>query len=500
MKLTAILILTGLLPAMLSAQKRMCSYPFEFEKSFLQRSDYDAYFLDNQKQESFALILKDNKKADYVLLNKQFKVVAKVASDIKSTVFDEDDYTYAGGTSTGNEYHFVYSGKDGFQMETVNFDTKAVGHKKIFALTKQEKALTSFTSENRFFALTTNDKSNELTLYTVNERGELATKVLPFTIPAEVEKSRNKLSTYLSRLRVMKSEEEPDFSNAVVDAKLFNYPDHFDFVINDKDNPTHVVSVQLPGLQVQEKFIPYEGIVPANEKGNVYVSSFEKNGKIFSLLLNKKNIRLAVHDLSSGSLLNKYEINEDKGAELFVQAPVTERRYGKREDAKDVDDVKKLIKMLTRGTEGVMVTENKTGQLVVTIGTYDLIPISTGGGGGGWVGGWQNTMATSANGSVRPVQTWNPNMYYRPGTPTYTTTSARYYTTTYFKLMLDPTTLKTTRGRLPRPVAEQVKDYLESVDKKAKATNQFCIGKDQFYGYYDSDAKAYVIDQIKIFQ
>ncbi len=109
-------------------------------------------------------------------------------------------------------------------------------------------------------------------------------------------------------------------------------------------------------------------------------------------------------------------------------------------------------------------------------------------------------MSTSANGSVRPVQTWNPNMYYRPGTPSYTTTSARYYTTTYFKLLLDPATLKATKGRLPRPVAEQVKDYMETVDKKAKATNQFAIGKDQFYGYYDSDAKAYVIDQVKIFQ
>ena len=87
----------------------------------------------------------------------------------------------------------------------------------------------------------------------------------------------------------------------------------------------------------------------------------------------------------------------------------------------------------------------------------------------------------------------------RPGYPSYTSTSARYYTTTYFKMLLDPTTLKTVHGRVPRPVADQIKDYIDDTDKKAKATNQFAIGKNQYYGYYDRDMQEYVIEQIRLY-
>jgi hypothetical protein len=168
--------------------------------------------------------------------------------------------------------------------------------------------------------------------------------------------------------------------------------------------------------------------------------------------------------------------------------------------------MKKLIKALTKGSEGLMVTQNKSGQLILTIGTYDFIQMSSGGSSGGYVGGFQQTSVattpsiTNHGATVTSVSRWNPTMYYRPGTPGFTTTSARYYNTTYFKLLLDPTTLKITRGRLPTPTADQIKDYIEGIDSKAKATNQFSIGTEQYYGYYDRDSKSYVIDQIRIIQ
>ncbi|HEV7621185.1 MAG TPA: hypothetical protein VGO09_05610, partial [Flavisolibacter sp.] len=209
---------------------------------------------------------------------------------------------------------------------------------------------------------------------------------------------------------------------------------------------------------------------------------------------------IAVHDLSTSTLLNKFEITEESGTNLFAKAPVTERRLGKKVNEKDVDDIKKLIKALTKGTEGIMVSENKLGKLIVTVGTYDFIPLSHGGG-GSWAGGFQQTQMTgspnlASTGST--VYTWNPNMYYRPGLPGYSTTSARYYNTTYFKILLDPSTLKVARGSVPEPMSEQIKDYIETIDIKSKATNQFSIGKDQYYGYYDRDTKSYIIDQVRI--
>jgi hypothetical protein len=161
-------------------------------------------------------------------------------------------------------------------------------------------------------------------------------------------------------------------------------------------------------------------------------------------------------------------------------------------DEKEVGSTKKLIKAFTKGTEGLMITENKAGQLIVTAGTYDLIPVRSGGSSGHYVGG----MSTGVSGAAAGAPVYNPHKYYNPGSPSYTRTDARFYTTTYFRMLLNPTTLKVTRGKLQTPVSAQIKDYMETVSKKAKATNQFNIGKKQYFGYYNPEMSAYVIEEI----
>jgi hypothetical protein len=487
-----------------SAQKRVLNYPFEFEKSLLSRADFDAHFLGNATDSGFVLVLKDNKKAEYLLLDKKFKTTARISSALPATVFNERIMDYAGGTNSRNQFHFIYAGKDHY-LETVDFTTKTISHKKLFEDTREEKPLVSFTSNNVFYALTTNDKSGELSFYIVNEQGLMQKKSVRLPIPADAGKKNDKVSEYLYGIRVFKADEQPDLSSAVHNAKLFAFNDRLELLINNEGAPTHIIRLTLPDMNVSEKFIDYKDIIPANEKKKWYVSSFQKDGKLFSLLLNKKEIQLAVHDLAAQGLLKKYTLTEDSGTELLAQQPLSERRLGKKTDEKDLD-IKKLIKALSKGTEGLMVTKNKAGQLILTFGTYDLIPLSSGGSSGGWQGGWQQSSmpvqpSITNHGATRTaVSVWNPTMYYRPGSPSYTTTSARYYNTSYCKMLLDPETLKVARGRLPIPEADQIKDYIEGISSKAKATNQFSIGSEQYYGYYDKDAKAYVIDHIRIIQ
>lgn len=491
------------------AQKRVLSYPFEFEKSFLAKGDYDTYFLDDPANSTFSLVMKDNKKVEYVLLDQKFKVVSKISTDRSTSVFDIRNLKdCTGGTTNGHQYHFFYpEGTSAYMMETADFDGKAVSHKKIIEIPKEEKPLIAFSDNNVFYAFTMNDKAKTLNVSVVNGAGELTQKSLAFPIPDDASRHRDKLSEYLGQMKVMKGGEFPDLSNAVHSAKLFTQANKLTFVINDGDNPAHIVSVSLPDLTLQEKKIDYAPLIPKDEKGKVYVSSYLKEDRLFSLVLNKKTIRIVINDVNSGAQLGKMEINDDAGMDMFAAGPMTERRYGKKTDAKDITDVKKLIKAFTRGTEGLMVTENKTGQLILTVGTYDLIPLSSGGGGGGnWQGGWQrSTVAVSpsaASGGLpyTTTTTWNPNMYYRPGTPGYTTTDARYYNTTFFKVLLDPKSFKNVRGRVPMSVPDQIKDYMEGVDSKAKATNQFAIGNNQYYGYYDKDLHNYVVEQIRIVQ
>jgi hypothetical protein len=490
------------------AQKRVLSYPFEFEKSLLSRGDYDTYFLDDPSNNTFSLVFKDNKKVEYVLLDQNFKTVSKISTDRDASVFNTKNLRdCTGGTTNGHQYHFIYpEGDKAYIMETADFDAKTINQKKLIEIPKEEKPLIAFSDNNRFYAFTTNSKAGTLNLSVVNGAGELTQKSLAFPIPEEASKHRDKIDEYLGLVKVMKGGEYPDLSNAVHFAKLFTQPDKLTFVINDGDNPAHIVSISLPDLTLTEKKIDYAALIPKEEKGKVYISSFLKGDRLFSLVLNKKSIRIVVNEVSSGAMLGKIEINDDAALDLFADGPMAERRYGKKTNTKEITDVKKLIKEFNRGTEGLMVSENKAGQLILTVGTYDLIPLNTGGSSGGYSGGWQQgsmsvTPGIANHGATSSaVSVWNPTMYYRPGTPGYTTTNARYYNTTSFKMLLDPKSFKNVRGRVPVSVPDQIKDYMEGVDSKAKATNQFSIGNTQYYGYYDKDAHNYVVEQIRISQ
>ena len=169
------------------------------------------------------------------------------------------------------------------------------------------------------------------------------------------------------------------------------------------------------------------------------------------------------------------------------------KRMGKQVDAKDVDELKKVIRAFTKGTEGLMVTQTESGKLVLTAGTYDMIKVSSGANGPHMPDMPEMHMEHEGAAGMVPFYTT------RPGTPVFTTTSARYYTTTYFRMLLDPATFKVTRGQVRRPVADQIKDYVDDTDKRSKAKNQFAIGKNQYYGFYDRDAEQYVVEQIRIF-
>src|SRR5215813_11523581 len=120
------------------AQKKVLGYPFQFEKAFLAKGQYSTYFLDNPSDSAFALILKDNKKAEYVWLSKDFKPMAKVSSPIENTLLDHQKHKYVGGTARGGEYHFIYQSGMELDLETVDFNSHTVVDKKMLELPKSE--------------------------------------------------------------------------------------------------------------------------------------------------------------------------------------------------------------------------------------------------------------------------------------------------------------------------------------------------------------------------
>ena len=488
------------LPASLMAQKKVLSYPFEFEKSFLAKSDYDAYFLDNTSQNSFALVLHDNKKADYVLWDKTFKTQAKFTLPIDQTVFTEDIKRYIGGTVNGSVFRFIYESeeKKEYALETVDFGAKTASHTTLLKLPKEEKQLISFSDNNTYYSVAVMDKTSELVIYSMNAAGELNRRATSIAIP-EVSKKKNKLSAYLADMVVFKSADEPDLSAAIKPVKLFSEPGRLTIVVNEVGNPAFLHHVNTPDLSVTHHTVDFTPLTAKEDRGKLYASSFLKDNKLYTMLLNKKNIRIAVHDIAGGNVLAKLEINEEMGSEIMAVAPVTEMRMGKRADAKDVDDIRKVIKAFTRGAEGLMVSQTDGGKLILTAGTYDPLPASYTGGGYTSAGHFEMTKIPG-HPTGATMMVYREHSVYRPGYSVYTKPSARFYSSTYFRMQLDPATLKVAKGRLITPVSAQIKDYMDDIDSKAKATNQFALDRNQYYGYYDRDMHAYVVEQIKIFK
>jgi len=481
-----------------TAQNKVLSYPFEFEKSFLAKGDYDTYFLDNPSGQSFALVLKDNKKVEYVWLNDDFTIQDSLSSPIDSTALDRRTHKYIGGTAKNSEYHFIYFTKSGYVMETVDFAGKTVNHKNLLKLPGSEKLLASFSEYNEYYCVAADDNAGQLIVYTVDAAGAFSRKGIPFGIPADA--TKHKLSEYLAGLKVIRGEEEPELSSAVKSVKLFSRPDNLSIVVNEGDNPTRIFTISLPGLELSEKAFDYGSLVSQEEKGKAYISSYLFDNLLFSLILNTKDIRISLHDESTGKLLNKFEFTEASGTDLCAEYPITEKRKGKVVEGKEVDKIKQVIRAFTRGTEGLMVRKTDEGQLAVTVGTYDPIRVLFSGeplyaAGALYAAGGFNPIDPT-KGAV--LNSYDPYCYAIPGIPSIVTTSARYYTTTYFKLLLDPSTLSVTGGRPRRSPADQIKDYLDDSGKR-KATNQFAIGRSQYYGYYSAETQEYVIEQIRLF-
>ena len=487
-------------------QRKVFSYPFEFEKSFLSKRDYDANILCDKTSSMMVLVLHDNKKASYALLGPDFKVQTKFEQQVASTVFDFSSEEYLGGTFGKDDvYYFVYKVVDKkligsssyYQVEMVDFKSKIVTNRKLFDLPDNEKVILSFSEFGEYYTLSTNNKTNELRVYNLNSDGLLVKKTIPFKVPEGKSRKRNELSEYLLQTKLVKDDEEVGLETATHLSKLFSYKDKIVFVVNDGDDPTHIIMLNKSDWTMDEKFIDHSNELSNTEKGKSYVNSYLDGDRLFSLVLNKKNIRIVIYNILSNKLLKSHEFNTDADLFQMAEPPMSEKRLGSKLKTDDVNDIKKLIKSFTRGTEGLSVSRNAIGQYLITVGTYDPIQVSTGGG----MGGSYETKIVPMGGTM-PGTTMTPRyetyIVYRPGSPMVTSQLANYYSSTHFKLLLHPGTLAFARGKVPVSLNEQIKDYIDGTDKKAAAVKQFAIGAKQYFGSYNRDLKAWEIENIVI--
>lgn len=504
MKKSTLLLLTFFLFVFNSqSQKKVASYPFEFSKALLARSDFDSYFLQDNSSQQFMLILKDNKKADYLLYNNNLKLASHYSPEdgLESTVFNFDYIEYLGGTANNGKFNFVYKVIDKkligsntfYQIETIDVVNKKISNRQLFEIPKDEKFITSFGDYGQYLTITAKNNTQELNFYAMNIKGESSVKSIKINIP-ESSKKKN-LSEYLEGIKLFKETDEPGIESATEKVKLFHGPNKIDIVVNEKDDPTQVISINTKDFTASQKSIDHSTLTK-DEKGKSYINSFLFQNNIYALVLNKKNIRIAIYNAETAQLLKTHEINDATDLNTLAEVPLIEERRGKRTGEKEIDNIKKLIKLLDKGSEAIMLNKSSKGNLVITIGTYDLIPISSGGAPPTKVTSMSFTPLPGAN------NTKSGNVYTVtreiPGRPSFTSYSANFYMSTHFKLMIDPTTLNFVKGQAPSSTNDQIKDYMIDVSKKARAINQFSVNGKQYFGYYNQDEKEYIIEEIII--
>jgi len=500
MKKRNLLLLLLLYSSFCFSQISVFKYPIEFEKVTFQPRDFDSYYLNDPVSQNSILILKDNKKAEYLLLDKNMKLVSKFSppGSLTNTVFSMQE-EYVGGTAADGKFYFAYTISKrnkiaGMYLETVDPQSKTVSNRELFELSKYENQGVAFGNYGNFFLFAIDDKPGEIKIHGLNSAGNNFIKSIKVNIPKSSTKKR--LSEYFDGLKVITADEEPGLESATGKVKLFHSPGKISIIVNEYDNPTHIININTETFSSEERLIDHSSLTKG-EKGISYVNSFLFNENLYSLILNKKNIRIAVYNSQNGTLLKTHEINDQTNLTNFAGAPVTETRLGKRTDQKDIDDVKKLIKILDKGSEAIMLYKDQKGRFIVTVGTYDLMGLQSGG--DTYLESYYSSSGRAGPGvSVQQAG----NKYFitvrRPDYPTVITYNANFYKSTRFKLMFDPNDHNLIKGVASPSLNDQIKDYVAEISKKAQAKIQFSVDGKQYFGFYDKEMKMYMIEEIMI--
>src|SRR5688572_12207305 len=447
-----------------NGQKKVASYPIDFTKSAIEKRLCDSYFLQEPSAQYFMLILKDDKKAEYLLYNSRMQLVSSFShSDrLSKTVFNFDGQEYLGGTAGKGKFHFVYRVTDKkflghdtyYQVETIDPVTKQVNNKQLFQISKDEKLIISFGNFGQYFSITANNSTRELKLYGLNSSGESFIKSFIVNIPET--SNKKKLSDFLDDIQLVSLDEEPGLDAATEKVKLFYSPGKISIAVNERDDPTRIININTQTFSFEEKSIDHS-MLTKDEKGKSYVNSFLFENKLFSLILNQKNFRIAIYEAETGKLIKTHEINDDTELNTFAEMPFTESRSGSIGDLKRVSNPKKVIKAFDDGSAGIVVYKYN-GEIIITIGTYDMIKTSSAGSDPLRTTTYSHD-PTSPSSRYAGGGLYASDYVFRPGYPSVTRYRANFYKSTQFKLMLNYSTLNLVNGEAPFSVNNKIKDY-----------------------------------------
>ncbi|WP_207515999.1 hypothetical protein [Longitalea luteola] len=474
---------------------------FSFQTSNVdstKKSTCESFVVPDEKAGKTTIILKGNDNVEYLLLNREFEVEAKVlpANGLVNTIFGKRYEKYLAGVrnNLGSCFYYMID-RNHFSIEIVNFTNNSIVNKPIFDKADEERNIEWFTSEGRFYLLALNEKKGELALHIVDENGVVSHKNIAVDLSG-YNPQKLTLSEYFSYSHVFYPGQETDLIESTELTKIYPYPDKIIMIVANYNEPPHIWTIDLQTYNVIKKKFDlsgFSGFVGNKEK--IFNNTYLYGENLFVLNSSRQKIEVGIFNFKTGQLVQKHEITGSSEVQ-FIETPVEISTKGKLRKQNIIGSNKELIKELSKGTGGIAVARNNKGQIILTCGVYDkgMALYSYEYCPGGGFRAYSTPTGTFYAGPNIPLKRSYSDGAYTPGF------KERYYSytrTVNFKITLDSSEFRLVVAKEKLSNIDRINHYLKTLPEEAQAINTFKINKNDYFGYYSPKERTYFVKEME---
>jgi len=383
----------------------------------------------------------------------------------------DKDFEQMAGYSFNEEGtpEIYWSETDFKKIKAISFDLKTrKTAENLFELPfEKELILSSFSENNSYYIMTVSKTEDELKLY-VFQDGKMKEKFIDFSEFKILDIRNNPLKLWSlfeeNPLEKIEVDELNSLVYACSTAKFYVLNDKIILTFDHNASETQIFEINLETYKLEEKKIAQEVLKTGPGKSNSYLS----DGKLYQLKVNENELFLAVKNYTTGELINtlstsKEEVIAHKNSPLFSQT-------GKQRQ-KEFKNTKKFLERLEDSQIGISVYEAQHNSFITIGGIRDVA--STG---GILLGIASGVGAVASGGS-----TFFMDDLMEGGS----------LQVNYFETHLDP---KSQYFKKEQEIlaTDYVAQFLD-LKKDISLASTFKFKDHYILGYYDSDAKKYVL-------
>ena len=474
------------------SQSYVLTYGDKIDPISARRKSFNSFLLPSKKESDLLVVLKDEKKIQYVLLN-NFAPTDRILSDsvgYTPVLIKQSGVQYLGGSSNGQQFHLVYLDKDGntnlLKTEHVDFANHGITEESKPVMQEGETYLTSFTEFNRFIMIAVNDYLGQMCFYTVDSTGILNKKVVQIDLK-NLTAADEKLSDYFAGPVIKKQSADIGLEQAAKQVKLYSQKERLVFTVNRENKPTQVIYVSLPDFSLNYTQINHNELFNETNGGKSIVNTWYSNDTLFVLGIGKKQVGIGLYKASSATFLSKTIIN-DKSESRFAREPEKIERRGAESNSKEIKE--SALSSLLFNNDAAILARKNDGQWLIEVGNFHYVPPGFGTtSGGGAISFWTPNPDNNMSAGHPPLSFVS---FYIPGRIPGLSRKSYFYNSIHFGLLLDQQ-LSPAYGKFPASRFERIKDNIFEINDDAVGVVQFSFQGKEYYGYYDMTTQRYYI-------